>query len=195
MNEIAKVTKGRPRDDSIDRRVIAATRAILAEEGFGATTIQAVSRRCEVRPASIYRRWPSRIEMIEEAIFPGLDHLDVEPTGDLKTDLQRFVDAYKATFSSPIALAALPGLIAEYHSASPSGAPVERAWRSARPLFRSMLDAAPAGTVDPALDPDDVFDMLVGAVLYKIHSAALGANVDAPDRTVEMTLRVLSPSE
>lgn len=191
MNEISRVSKGRPRDESIDRRVIEATRAILAEEGFSATTIQAVSRRSQVRPASIYRRWPSRIEMIEEAIFPGLDHLAVEPSGNLKADLERFVDAYMATFSSPIALAALPGLIAEYHAASPARTPADRAWRSARPLFRSILDAAPAGAVDPSLDPDDVFDLLVGGVLYKIHAASLGNREPSPGRTVDLILRTL----
>ena len=191
MNEISEVTKGRPRDISIDQRVIAATRAILAEEGFSAATIHAVARRADIRPASIYRRWPSRIEMIEEAIFPGLDHLDVEPTGNLRDDLQRFVDAYKETFSSPIALAALPGLVAEYHSNSPSDGTVERAWRSARPLFRAILVAAPVGSVDPSLNPDDIFDLIVGGVLYKIHAASLGPRTDAPDKTVDLILRTL----
>lgn len=193
MNEMPASSRGRPRKAEIDRRVIAATRELLAEAGFNATTIQAVSRRAEVRPASIYRRWPSRIEMIEEAIFPGLDAVAVEPSGNLKADLENFVAAYKATFSSPVALAALPALVSEYHAATTGPDRAERAWQSARPQFRAILDAAPPGSVDPALDPDDVFDLLVGAVLYKIHSASLGSRVDAPDRTVEMILRVLKP--
>ena len=193
MSEPARASKGRPRDESIDRRVIAAARAILAEEGFSATTIQAVSRKADIRPASIYRRWPSRIELIEEAIFPGLDSLAVEPSGNLKADLERFVEAYKASFSSPVALGALPGLIAEYHAATSLRPSAQRAWRSVRPLFRAILDAAPRGAVDPALDPDDVFDLLVGGILYKIHSVSLGNRVDAPDNTVDLVLRTLRP--
>jgi AcrR family transcriptional regulator len=193
MNDVTTLPRGRPRDQEIDRRVIDATREILAEEGFAATTIQAVSRRSEVRPASIYRRWPSRIEMIEEAIFPGFDRLDVEPSGDLKADLERFVDAYKATFSSPVALAALPALIAEYHATASPRASAERAWRSARPLFRAILDAAPAGACDSSLDPDDLFDLLVGSIFYKIHSVSLGGRVGAPDNTVELVLRAMRP--
>lgn len=185
--------RGRPRKFEIDRRVIAATREMLAEEGFNATTIQAVSRRADVRPASIYRRWPSRIEMIEEAIFPGLDAVLPEPTGDLAHDIASFVEAYRATFSSPVALAALPGLISEYHAAASGPDRAERAWQSARPQFRAILEAAPEGEVDPALDADDVFDMLVGAILYKIHTAALGNRIDAPDRTIDLILRVLRP--
>ena len=193
MDDLPPPLRGRPRKPEIERRVIAATRELLAEVGFNATTIQAVSRRAEVRPASIYRRWPSRIEMIEEAIFPGLDAVAVEPSGDLKADLEGFVAAYRATFSSPVALAALPALISEYH-AVPTGADrAERAWQSARPQFRAILNAAPDGCVNTAIDADDVFDLLVGAVLYKIHSISLGSRVEAPDRTVEMILRVLRP--
>lgn len=170
-----------------------ATRALLAEAGFNATTIQAVSRRAEVRPASIYRRWPSRIEMIEEAIFPGLDAVSLKPTGDLACDMAHFVEAYRATFSSPVALAALPALISEYHAVAAGPGRADRAWQSARPQFREILQAAPEGDVDPQVDPDDVFDMLVGAILYKIHTVSLGNRIDAPDRTIELILRVLRP--
>lgn len=193
MCDNANAAPGRPRNPEIDRRVIAATRALLAEAGFNATTIQAVARRADVRPASIYRRWRSRIEMIEEAIFPGLDAVSLEPTGDLARDIAHFVEGYEATFSSPVALAALPALISEYH-ASPSVADrSDRAWQSARPQFRAILEAAREGEIDPAIDPDDVFDMLVGAILFKIHAVSLGNRVDAPNRTVELIMRVLRP--
>ncbi len=193
MNDMTSPVRGRPRKQEIDRRVIEATRALLAEVGFSATTIQAVSRRAKIRPASIYRRWPSRIEMIEEAIFPGLDSVAVEPTGDLERDLTSFVEAYRTTFSSPVALGAVPALVAEYHSKIATHRPVQRAWQSARPQFRRILAAAPASAVDPELDPDDAFDMLVGAILYKIHSASVGTRLEAPDNTVALILRVLRP--
>ncbi len=192
-NANANAWPGRPRNPEIDRRVISATREILAEAGFNATTIQAVSRRSGVRPASIYRRWASRIEMIEEAIFPGLDAISLEPTGDLAQDITKFAEAYRETFSNPATLAALPALVSEYHAAASSPKRGERPWQSARPQFRAILDAAPEGAVDPDLDPDDVFDMLVGAILYKIHNASLGNRTDAPDRHVDLILRALRP--
>jgi AcrR family transcriptional regulator len=36
--------------------------------------------RSGVHASAIYRRWPSRIELIEEAVFPGLSPLSVQPT-------------------------------------------------------------------------------------------------------------------
>ena len=77
---------GRPRDAGLSERALAAARELLTESGFEATTIQAVAARSGVHASAIYRRWPSRIELIEEAVFPGLSPLSVQPTGDLRTD-------------------------------------------------------------------------------------------------------------
>ena len=86
-----------------------ATRELLAERGFEATTIQAVAARAGVHVSAIYRRWPSRIELIEEAVFPGFSPLDVQPTGDLRRDVRRFIDAYLEVFSAPAAARAAAG--------------------------------------------------------------------------------------
>jgi AcrR family transcriptional regulator len=188
MSDVAKRLRGRPRDDDIDRRVLDAARDLLAAEGFAAATIQAIARRAAVRSSAIYRRWPSRIELIEEAIFPGLDDVAVEPTGDLRRDLDRFVAAYRSVMGTPAGLAALPALLSTYHSGADRRDPAAR-WRSARPQFRAILDAAPAGEIDPALGADDLFDLLVGAVLFRIFIASQGLRADAPDHTVELVMR------
>ncbi|MFJ3415664.1 hypothetical protein ACIPN8_04915 [Streptomyces sp. NPDC086082] len=64
---------------------------------------------------------------------------------------------------------------------------------SARPQFQDILRAAPAGTVDPAVDPDDVFDMLLGAVLTRTLLATVTARNRPVERTVDMILRMLRP--
>ncbi|MFE4622331.1 hypothetical protein [Streptomyces mirabilis] len=65
---------------------------------------------------------------------------------------------------------------------------------SARPLFQDILRAAPPGTVDPAVDPDDVFDMLLGAVLTRTLLFGATARARPVERTVEMILRLLRPA-
>lgn len=168
-----------------------ATRELLASEGFTGTTIQAVARKAGVRSSAIYRRWPTRIELIEETIFPGFDDLSVEPTGDLGRDLERFIEAYRTVFATRAALAALPALLSTYHSGVDIRPPEARGWRSARPQFRAILKAAPAEAVDPALDPDDVFDLLLGAILSRTFVLPFGQRASAPDRTVDLVRRAL----
>src|SRR3954469_16099932 len=105
---------GRPRDASIDTRVIEAARELLVEVGYEATTIQAIAERSGVHASAIYRRWPSRYKIIEQVIFPGLASFMVEPTGDLRRDARRFIRAFLSTFSAPEARAAVPALLATY---------------------------------------------------------------------------------
>lgn len=184
---------GRPRDASIDERALAATRELLVSRGFDATTIRAVAQRSGVHVSAIYRRWPSRIELIEEATFPGLSPLSVRPTGDLRRDLRRFLRAYLAAFSAPAARAAAAGLFA-YRQNSTTPPPTGQHLRvSARPQFQDILRAAPPGSIDPTVDPDDVFDMLLGAVLTRtlLHTAT--ARTRPIEHTVEMLLRLLRP--
>ena len=92
---------GRPPDASSNTRALDATRELLVQRGFEATTIRAVAEQAGIHASAIYRRWPSRIELIAEATFPGLDPRRVRPSGDLRHDLRRFIRAYLATFDAP----------------------------------------------------------------------------------------------
>jgi hypothetical protein len=146
-----------------------------------------------VHASAIYRRWASRIELIEEATFPGLSPLGVQPTGDLRNDLHLLIDAYLAAFSAPAARAAAAGLLAHHQTTSRPRPPEMYLRVSARPQFQDILHAAPPGSVDPALDPDDVFDMLLGAVLARILLSAVTERQRPVERTVEMIIRLLRP--
>lgn len=64
---------------------------------------------------------------------------------------------------------------------------------SARPQFREILRAAAPGSVDPALDPDDVFDLLIGAVWIRNSVASTPSRQRPLERIVDMIVRVLRP--
>jgi len=185
--------RGRPRDTSINDRALTAARELLVERGFDATTIQSVAEHSGVHASAIYRRWPSRIELIEEATFPGLNPLSVQPTGDLRRDVRRFIRSYLTAFGAPAARAATAGLIAHYQTAGRPRPDEQYLPVSARPQFQEILRAAPPGSVDPAVDPDDVFDMLLGAVLARTLLATITTRRRPIERTVEMILRMVRP--
>ncbi|MFC5748044.1 TetR/AcrR family transcriptional regulator [Actinomadura rugatobispora] len=186
--------RGRPRDSGISERALAAARELLVQRGFDATTIQAVAERAGVHASALYRRWPSRIELIEEATFPGLSPQAVHPTGNLRDDLLRFVRAYTEAFSQPAARASAVGLLA-HHQTSRRTHPPELYLRiSARPQFQDILSAAPPGSVDPDLDANDAFTMLLSAVLAHTLLANTATQHLTPECIVEMTLRILRPS-
>lgn len=185
---------GRPRDLGIDARVLEATRELLVERGFDGTNVHSIAERSGEHASAIYRRWPSRVEIIEQAVFPGLSSVKVRPTGDLRRDLGRFVRAYLAALGAPAARAAMPGLLARYQSTGRSGAPEVWLALSARPQFLDILLAAPAGEVDPDLEPDDVFDLLLGAILARTLVPTVAQRNRPVDRLVDSLLRLLHPA-
>jgi AcrR family transcriptional regulator len=59
---------GRPRDPEVDRAILEATIELLARDGFGGLSIEAVAARAEVGKTTIYRRWPSKIPLVVDAL-------------------------------------------------------------------------------------------------------------------------------
>jgi AcrR family transcriptional regulator len=185
--------RGRPRDPAIDQLVIDATVELLAEQGYEATTVQAISRRSGVHASAIYRRWPNRVILIQEVTLPLFREGRFRPTGDLGRDLKRFVTAFAKQYATPAARAAIPGLFAAYQADAVT-APEEWTRISLRPQFNAILDAAGPGLVDPAVDRDDVFDMLLGAVLARTFVPTVAVRRPPIDRTIDLVVRMLRPS-
>ena len=190
MNTTEQTPRGRPRDANIDVLVLETTRQLLSEVGFAATTVQEISRRSGVHPPAIYRRWPSRLALIEHAAFSSLTEIDVQPSGDLRGDLRRFVRAYERGLGTPAARAAMPGLMANYmHDVPPPAA--QWLHLSVRPQFYEILRAAP-DDVDPDLDFDEVFDLIEGAVLARVIVPLVAARRSRIDSMVDMIVRILA---
>jgi AcrR family transcriptional regulator len=165
----------------------------LAEHGFDATTVQAIAQHSGVHASAIYRRWSTRTDIIEHAVFPGLSAVSVAPTGDLEHDLRRFIRAYLAALRAPAARAALPRLLGTYETDGRDGSQETWIAVSARPQFVDILCAAHGRNVDPDLDLDDVFDVLLGAILARAVVPTVVQRNRPVERLVELTLRMLAP--
>src|SRR5579884_3523380 len=156
---------GRPRDPRVDHAVHAATLELLVEEGYQATTVQAIARRAGVSAPSVYRRWANKAEIVEESVFPtGL--LAPEPlTGDIISDLQPYCLLILRHLASPAVRAAIPGLLTEYQT-NPAmwQRVVERSVIPMRDGFAAFV--ARAGG-KPVADLDALFDVMLGALFTR----------------------------
>lgn len=74
---------GPQRNPAIDDAVLDATRQLLEEKGYAGTSIDAIATRAGVGRPAIYRRWPSKAHIVNDAIYPVLD---VEQGADIDTD-------------------------------------------------------------------------------------------------------------
>ncbi len=82
---------GRRRDDSKDDAILDATRELLVERGFENMTMDAVAERAGAGKATVYRRWPSKVQLTVDAIVCHRQVVttvdDVPDTGSLRGDL------------------------------------------------------------------------------------------------------------
>jgi AcrR family transcriptional regulator len=59
---------GRPRDPSRDEAILAATLDLLGEVGFEHVTVRAIAQRAGAGLATIYRRWPTKEDLVVDAV-------------------------------------------------------------------------------------------------------------------------------
>lgn len=101
VDDAAPRRPGRRRDTSRDDVILEATRALLVERGFDAMTMDAVAERAGAGKATVYRRWPSKVDLTVDAIVcstvASLTVDDIPDTGSLRGDLRGLREAKMRT--------------------------------------------------------------------------------------------------
>lgn len=82
---------GRKRDHTRDPEILAATLDVLAETGYDGMTVDMVAARAKAGKATLYRRWPSKAELVIDAVAcmknADIDFDQLPDTGTLRGDL------------------------------------------------------------------------------------------------------------
>jgi AcrR family transcriptional regulator len=161
---------GRPRDPRIDTAVLLAVVELLEETGYQGLTIAAVAVRAGTTKPAIYRRWPSKPQLVYQAVFPIEDQDLVPDSDDLVVDLHTMVAAVLELFGRPAVRAAVPGLLADF-----SGRPdlhAELQLRFVVPVWGMMHArierAIASGQARPDADPDVLIDVIGGTTMMAL---------------------------
>jgi AcrR family transcriptional regulator len=80
---IDETRSGRPRDPSRDEAILGAARDLLGEVGYEQVTVRAIAQRAGAGLATLYRRWPTKEDLVVDAIasMPELPDLP-DPAAD-----------------------------------------------------------------------------------------------------------------
>ncbi|MET9023956.1 TetR/AcrR family transcriptional regulator [Actinopolymorpha sp. NPDC004070] len=167
-NSEGRSSRGRPRDEGLERRILAAVMEVLPEVGYAGLTYEEVARRCNASKASLYRRWKTKQDMVIAALRSGPARdgaAETIDTGSLREDLLclcRRLDRTMRASDSQTAMLLLQAGIEDpdlceaiEKSAGPTGAR----------LPQEVLQAAVArGELPAGADPFP-FEEVVGAAL------------------------------
>lgn len=100
----ARVGEQRPggRAARVRSAVLTATADLLDEVGYESTTYDEIASRAGVHKTTVYRRWPSKPELVADALdLHSEQHVPVPDTGSLRGDLTALAAAVAANISSP----------------------------------------------------------------------------------------------
>lgn len=93
LDEVAEASPklGRKRDHTRDPDILDAALDVLAETGYDGMTMELVAARAKAGKATLYRRWPSKGELVIDAIAcmkrGDIDRNNLPDTGTLRGDL------------------------------------------------------------------------------------------------------------
>ncbi|MEV0382536.1 TetR/AcrR family transcriptional regulator [Nonomuraea sp. NPDC050643] len=142
----------RRRGEALSAAIYQATIDELAEVGYAGLTMERVAERAKASKASLYRRWPTRIELVMEAVYQSLPMPELSPdTGNLRDDLVAMLTNMARALSGP-AGEAIRGLLGEaLRGESPLGSMRKNSQGKARELMEEIVRrAVERGEVDPA---------------------------------------------
>lgn len=172
--------RGRPRNSTVDRRVLDAAWDLLVDRGYAGLSVDEVAERAGVAKTTLYRRWPTKDHLAIAVTSRLLGQVPIADTGDLHADLTGFTSALADTLNR-VRMAGRPGgsaspsagLLAELVAAAARhediGAVVRAGFAQRHALAVARLhQARDREGLRADLDPDLLIDQLAGPVYYRV---------------------------
>jgi AcrR family transcriptional regulator len=161
---------GRPRSAEADEAILEAAVDLFAEGGFDGLTVEGVAARANVGKATIYRRYPCKVDLVIAASRSfALDGDDLPPdTGDTRADLHALVEWLIAMVTTTPIGRALPMMVAD-RTRVPELAEAHRVLvQEKRARHREVLQRGiDRGDIRSDVDLEAVIDAYVGPIFYR----------------------------
>jgi AcrR family transcriptional regulator len=167
-------SRGRPRDPAADESILAATFQQLIAVGYGGLSIEAVALASGVAKTTIYRRWPTKRDLVVAALAVEVPFRPPPSGVDSRAALGLFVRQAIGMLIESGAIRVLGSLLVE-EQREPGLLAVfrERILEPRRALVEAMLRRGiERGEIRSDIEPLVVTEMIAGAVFA--HHAILG---------------------
>jgi AcrR family transcriptional regulator len=189
-----KTPKGRApqrRDEGARIAVLHAADDLLVERGFSGVTIEGIAARAGVAKQTIYRWWPSKVEVLLDTLLDDASRrLAIGGAGGAVDSTRRYLHSLARFLTKEPAGKVLLALIGEaQHDSDMARVFHERYLDPQRRAERAMLKrGVTSGELSAALDVDWALDALCGPIFYR---AMTGAKISRAfvDQLVADTLK------
>ncbi|AQT81502.1 TetR family transcriptional regulator [Mycolicibacterium litorale] len=148
--------------------LLAVTLQLLQEHGYDRLTVDAVAATARASKATIYRRWPTKAELVFAAFVEGTRQAAVDPdTGALRDDLLRLgenIAAHVGTHAGTIR-----AVLVEMSRSAEFGAMMQEQFLDQRKALiqRILTRAVARGEIAAAAITEDLWDVLPGYLIFR----------------------------
>ena len=160
---------GRPRSPAADQAIVDAALVLFAEEGFERLTMEGVATRAGVGKATVYRRYPGKVELVMRAAeCLTADEPPASDTGTLRGDLVAFARSLVHLLTSTLTGGCVTQLVAALPRSPELADEYARFVAARRERTRgAVARAAGRGEVSPDTDAELVADLVAGPIFYR----------------------------
>jgi AcrR family transcriptional regulator len=189
VTDVTSRRPGRPRDARVDDVIREAAAEVLAEHGAAGFSIDAVAARAGVGKATIYRRWPSRAELLLDTAHFAVADVPDPDTGSVREDLVLITSGLLGKMRDTAAGQLMPAVMAEAAVNEEMRDTLARfvAQRRERAVH-AVQRGIDRGELRPDIDPHLVVDLVAGPVFLRRMLTSMPMEDGLAERAVDAVL-------
>jgi AcrR family transcriptional regulator len=151
-----------------EAELLAVTLELLQEHGYDRLTLDAVATTAHASKATLYRRWPTKAELVMAAFVEGTRQIAVDPdTGTLRGDLLRLAESICAHVSTHAAT--IRAVLVEVSRSPELDAMLQEQFLDQRKALMThvLAQAVDRGEIEASAITEDLWDVLPGYLIYR----------------------------
>jgi AcrR family transcriptional regulator len=187
--------RGRPRDSTLDARILEQALALLGSRGYVGLTLDELAERTGVAKTTILRRWPSKAAVAAAAVERlALQSVDVPDSGTLRGDLHALLHGAADTFARGRGVF-VPRLMREAGHHPEITTLLFTVIHTRRQAYRRVLALSIArGELSPTADQELFIDLLIGPIWTRLLITGDPITREYVDSIVDATLTAFDGS-
>ncbi|MFF5294203.1 TetR/AcrR family transcriptional regulator [Paractinoplanes globisporus] len=165
------IRPGRKRSEESRQAILSAAADLVGEVGYAGLSIEGIAARSGTGKQTIYRWWPSKADVLLEALAAKADlHIPIPDEGSYPADLRAFLAASFALGRKPQVIEVLRALMAEAQINPAFGERFRTGFLERRREALGVLveRARTRGDLPPDPRPGTVADLVFGLIWYRV---------------------------
>lgn len=183
---------GRPRDSRVDRAILEATRELIAERGVHEFRTEDVAVRAGVGKGAIYRRYPSKDELVTAAVGGLVDEeIQVPDTGSTRSDLLALMGEAVELYRGSVPGRLMPSLVSAMAQRPELARAVRDGFLAGRraALAHVLRRGIERGDLRSDLDLEFALDVFGGPLFYRLLITGGPIDEQLAEAVAELILR------